>query len=85
MAANFAIHFRDYVLPLELARIVPSIPEGCIQPSAILKGQWMRLIWSAFLHLDDSHVYYNMASLLVKGRGFCVEQEKWRQGESAEI
>ncbi|KAF5843018.1 hypothetical protein DUNSADRAFT_3147 [Dunaliella salina] len=67
MAANFAIHFRDHVLPQEVARLVPSISEGCIQPYAILNGQWMRLIWSAFLHLDDSHVYYNMASLLVKG------------------
>lgn len=30
-------------------------------------GQWGRLLWSPFLHADGLHLYYNTASLLVKG------------------
>lgn len=32
------------------------------------RGNWERLLLSAFFHADDMHLYFNMASLLVKGR-----------------
>ena len=28
--------------------------------------QWPRLFWSAFLHADEMHLFYNMSSLLWK-------------------
>lgn len=28
--------------------------------------EWHRLLWSAFLHADESHLYYNMSSFLWK-------------------
>ena len=41
---------------------------SCLNPAAILrKGQYRRLLESSFLHGDDYHLYYNMASLLWKG------------------
>lgn len=30
-------------------------------------GQWSRLVWSALLHADEWHLYYNMSSFLWKG------------------
>ena len=51
-----------------VASFIPSISQGCLSPHAILfKGQWHRLFTSAFLHVDEHHLYYNMASLLWKG------------------
>ena len=35
-------------------------------PSSLQIGQWGRLFWSAFLHADEHHLYYNMASFLWK-------------------
>ena len=32
------------------------------------RQDWKRLILSQFFHADDMHLYFNMASLLVKGR-----------------
>ena len=32
------------------------------------RNDWRRLIVSQFFHADDFHLYYNMASLLMKGR-----------------
>eukprot|EP00891_Asterochloris_glomerata_P009395 jgi/Astpho2/9395/Aster-01660 len=29
--------------------------------------EWHRLLWSAFLHADETHLYYNMSSFLWKG------------------
>ena len=46
----------------------PSIHSSCLSPHAIIfKGQWQRLFVSAFLHADEHHLYYNMASLIWKG------------------
>ena len=28
--------------------------------------QWPRLFWSAFLHADEMHLFYNLSSLLWK-------------------
>ncbi|GFR40875.1 hypothetical protein Agub_g1526, partial [Astrephomene gubernaculifera] len=44
-----------------------SLWECCLQPRLVLKGQWRRLVLSAFLHVDETHVLYNMSSLLWKG------------------
>merc|ERR1719433_2397354 len=44
------------------------VSEGCLNPSRIIElGEYPRLVISAFLHADDWHLYYNMASLLYKG------------------
>lgn len=32
------------------------------------RRDWKRLIFSAFYHADDMHLYFNMLSLLIKGR-----------------
>ena len=32
------------------------------------RQDWKRLILSQFFHADDMHLYFNMASLLIKGR-----------------
>ncbi|GAB5372658.1 hypothetical protein AAMO2058_001683600 [Amorphochlora amoebiformis] len=60
MALNFAVHFYQHTLPL-------GIPQVCLHPAKILSGELKRLVFSAFYHGDDMHVYYNMSSLLWKG------------------
>jgi membrane associated rhomboid family serine protease len=35
--------------------------------ASVQDGQWHRLVWSALLHGDVYHLYYNMTSLLWKG------------------
>ncbi|CAD7697311.1 unnamed protein product [Ostreobium quekettii] len=46
-----------------------SIPANCLSADAVLRrGQLHRLLASALLHVDDLHLYYNMVSLLWKGR-----------------
>ncbi|GAX82456.1 hypothetical protein CEUSTIGMA_g9883.t1 [Chlamydomonas eustigma] len=64
-----AIHMKDILpLPDDLLRIIPSIAAGSLNPHRVWKsGEWGRLFWSAFLHADEHHLYYNMASLLWKG------------------
>lgn len=43
--------------------------EVCLSGEGILKARdWKRLILSALEHGDDMHLYYNMASFLIKGR-----------------
>lgn len=39
----------------------------CDRTVLLQGGQWWRLIWSAFLHADEWHLYYNMSSFLWKG------------------
>ncbi|CAL8464708.1 g4243 [Coccomyxa elongata] len=57
-----------YFQPQGLVQYVPSVSNACLQPFQILEGwQWTRLLWSAFLHADDIHLFYNMSSLLWKG------------------
>ena len=66
-----AINVLAYLKPkdfLALSLLIPSTRAGCLQPAKILfNGQWHRLFWSPFLHQDELHLYYNMASLLWKG------------------
>lgn len=41
----------------------------CLLPSRILhRLEWIRLLASVFMHADDMHLYFNMVSLLWKGR-----------------
>uniref|UniRef100_A0AC35TWW9 Rhomboid domain-containing protein n=1 Tax=Rhabditophanes sp. KR3021 TaxID=114890 RepID=A0AC35TWW9_9BILA len=41
----------------------------CLLPRAIIKNkQWYRLLIPVFMHADDWHLYYNMISLLYKGK-----------------
>ncbi|TKR72608.1 hypothetical protein L596_020027 [Steinernema carpocapsae] len=41
----------------------------CLLPNRILhRKEWIRLIASQFMHADDFHLYYNMMSMLYKGR-----------------
>jgi rhomboid domain-containing protein 1 len=47
---------------------LPSIHSSCLCPHAtVFKGEWQRLVLAAFLHADEHHLYYNLASLLWKG------------------
>lgn len=66
-AFQIAVHVADvpgFTAPLQ---------QVCIHAGAILRAgllsrdAWRRLLTSPFLHADDMHLYYNMASLLWKG------------------
>uniref|UniRef100_A0A914VWW8 Peptidase S54 rhomboid domain-containing protein n=1 Tax=Plectus sambesii TaxID=2011161 RepID=A0A914VWW8_9BILA len=75
---------NDYLPPVTLGAIVlqvaiylgfipPLDPSNtyqlCVQPSRILnKGEWWRLLAPTLMHGDDMHLYFNMVSLLWKGR-----------------
>ncbi|PAV89308.1 hypothetical protein WR25_05723 [Diploscapter pachys] len=50
-------------LDLDKTRSLCLIPYRIIQ-----KGEWIRLLAPIVMHADDMHLYYNMASLLWKGR-----------------
>ena len=46
----------------------PRIEDVCISAGDVwYKQQWKRVVLSPFFHLDEWHIYYNMASLLWKG------------------
>ncbi|VDN58408.1 unnamed protein product [Dracunculus medinensis] len=56
---------------LEIVPVFASWTLGqiCLLPFSILgKREWYRLILPVFMHADDMHLYYNMISLLWKGR-----------------
>ena len=47
---------------------LPSVAQACVSTFYVWhKRQWMRLLWGSFFHLDEWHLYYNMASFLWKG------------------
>jgi rhomboid domain-containing protein 1 len=58
-----ALHYLD------TSHLFSSLREVCLNPVAIIRGNrtLTRLLLSGFLHGDDMHLYYNMASLLWKG------------------
>ncbi|KAG0477639.1 hypothetical protein HPP92_012358 [Vanilla planifolia] len=57
-----------YLRPGMLHRLLPLIDEVSFNPHLIVKyGDLKRLFLSAFYHLNDSHLVYNMMSLLWKG------------------
>ncbi|KAM9442999.1 rhomboid-related protein 4 isoform 4-T5 [Salvelinus alpinus] len=50
--------------------LVPNVPllQACISvQQAYWRGDWRRLVLSPLHHLDDYHLYFNMASFLWKG------------------
>ncbi|CAL5224585.1 g7292 [Coccomyxa viridis] len=66
--ALLAVNVLLYFQPEALGGVVPPIRDACLQPYQIVQGlQFSRLLWSAFLHADEMHLFYNMSSLLWKG------------------
>ncbi|XP_062144240.1 rhomboid-like protein 14, mitochondrial [Alnus glutinosa] len=64
LAANTVIYLR----PAFLRSILPSIDEVWFNPHLILKNRDLkRFFLSAFYHVGESHLVYNMLSLLWKG------------------
>ncbi|XP_029658011.1 rhomboid-related protein 4 [Octopus sinensis] len=62
---NVAVHFENFFMPVS---IFPSVETACISVFHVWTHlQWKRLIYGAFFHLDDLHLYYNMVSFLSKG------------------
>lgn len=64
IAANVLIFLR----PGRLDDVLPNIEDVCLNPHLVLKD-WdvKRLFLSAFYHADETHLVYNMLSLLWKG------------------
>ncbi|OAY73575.1 rhomboid-like protein 14, mitochondrial [Ananas comosus] len=57
-----------YLRPGPLHRILPTVDQVCFNPHLILKyGDMRRFFLSAFYHMGESHLVYNMMSLLWKG------------------
>lgn len=53
---------------LQLLNKLPSLGQACVSAHHVwFNGDWKRLIFAAFYHLDDFHLYYNMASFVWKG------------------
>nr|AIY60752.1 rhomboid protein Ginbi_RBL14 [Ginkgo biloba] len=64
IAANTLIYLRPGVLD----DVLPPLSEVCLNPYLVLKDRDVkRLFLSAFYHVDESHLVYNMLSLLWKG------------------
>ena len=54
------------LLPIQY---LPSVSNVCISAVNVwYRKEWSRLILGALWHLDEWHLYYNMASFLWKGR-----------------
>ncbi|CAN0103576.1 unnamed protein product, partial [Discosporangium mesarthrocarpum] len=71
MAAMTAIHLKPEILFLGVGG--DTISRVCLKPDVIVDSflsgtiDLKRIIFSAFVHGSDMHLYYNMASLLLKG------------------
>ncbi|EDO30242.1 predicted protein [Nematostella vectensis] len=62
IAGNAAIYLR--LLPN-----LPRLRDACVSANHVwYYGDWLRLALAPFFHLDDWHLYYNMASFLWKGK-----------------
>lgn len=61
IAINVAVY-------LQLLNNLPPLGKACVSAHHVwFNGDWKRLILAAFYHLDDFHLYYNMASFVWKG------------------
>lgn len=61
IALNSAVYLR-------LLNGLPSVSQACISFHYVwYNNEWRRIIFSPFFHLDDMHLYFNMASFLWKG------------------
>lgn len=57
-----------YLRPGPLHRLLPSVTAVCFNPHLIFRyGDLRRLFLSAFYHANESHLVYNMMSLVWKG------------------
>ncbi|KAK1390276.1 rhomboid-like protein 14, mitochondrial [Heracleum sosnowskyi] len=64
VAANTLIYLR----PKFINHLIPTLDQVWFNPNLILKnGDLRRLLLSPFYHIDDTHLVYNMVSLLWKG------------------
>ncbi|XP_062208819.1 rhomboid-like protein 14, mitochondrial [Phragmites australis] len=64
LAANALVYLRPGVLD----GLLPSLSRASFNPYLILKhGDLTRFVLSAFYHLSETHIFYNMTSLLWKG------------------
>lgn len=62
IAANVAVYLR-------LLSNIPSLGKACVSAHYVwYNGDWLRLVLASFYHLDDWHLYFNMASFLWKGK-----------------
>lgn len=53
---------------LQLLNNLPSLGKACVSAHHVwYNGDWKRIIFAAFYHLNDFHLYYNMASFVWKG------------------
>ena len=58
----------NVVIYMGLIPNLPSVHGACTSNHYVLnKKEWLRLCTSSFYHLDDMHLYYNMASFIWKG------------------
>ena len=63
MALNVVVHLRPRVLNV----VWPSLQQACISVRGVwLEGEWKRLFSAPFVHGNDFHLYYNMASFMWK-------------------
>lgn len=68
VALNVAIYLRALNSFFKSFIRYPSITNICVSTSQVLyKRDWPRLFLAAWFHLDEWHLYYNMASFLWKG------------------
>ncbi len=61
LALNVVVHLRPEAL------LWPSVRNACISASKVWLGKrWEPLLYSAFTHGSDAHLYYNMVSFMWK-------------------
>ncbi|XP_062196882.1 rhomboid-like protein 14, mitochondrial [Phragmites australis] len=67
-AALLAANALVYLRPGALDGLLPSLQRASFNPHLIMKyGDLTRFFLSAFYHLSETHLFYNMTSLLWKG------------------